>query len=255
MPNWTYEGVDYIVVELVNKAKMINGVSSIVAEQDVVRGLFAGLKLIPGNSKEKSKYFCLVKKGNNYEMLNMNLWLILSIEKLAKSVKRLLLFRMHEEDQKVATEVLFEAVTSFVEQQLIIPNTLIIDTTKYKNPSAAGEGNYKYQNPSAAGEGNYKFANTKPASINIDYININTANSTSTTYNGVSSPAITVIKRKSKKPSTKDLTNMMELVTLLAKGEYKAPAIPIIKEKENNETVVDYNPYIRDAAFENEYCC
>jgi hypothetical protein len=231
---WILKDVDYILVELVDAQKVKEGISAIDVDKDVYHGMFAGLKIVDKKDGEKETSILLYDNKNQYHILDITKFNVMSIEKQSNDTKNCLYLRAHEEDQIAAIDLLETIVEEFTKQDRMVDKSLTINTDSYCNlPESFTDKKTVNKKPGYS----------TPINNHTCGAHHRRANSTAgTRTTSDPDPSPTHFRRTTKKPNEEDLTNLQNMVILIAQGTYEEQVFPVI-EKDDEPGVADDDEY------------
>ena len=233
---WTdLKDMDYVAVEMVNKAKIISGVSKVDEKEDVAYGLFGGMKEENGNE------FVILHTGKNkVEFISTKTYTIMALEHRKNAIQFFLFWKCEQDEQTKAFGVLHDILTQFQDENRLIDGTLKVNTDTYKDapdmsevkgPSAlkgvVNKGTSPMHSHAGGHQGDYVGNRRNTGARNTSVNNVGTV---------VYTKEVKTFRRKSKKPTNKDLTKLKKMVILIAEGAFEEP--PQLETEGD-----DYNTY------------
>ena len=230
--------IRYILVELLIKED--KKITVPIADKEKIE--FGLLRGIQSRTDDEDSVFILLEQAKKITKLcNLRAYTILSIEIYDGTEREIIFFRVCENDQDAAAEILNDSMEQLKEAGRLTANQCVVNTETYSDVPADFEervtGTKKTTSTSSLGSrtGSYTppgypqvYGNTGTAGVGAAH-----HSTTYTTKDGDKKP--TVLKRTSKKPTKNALDKMKEMVLLIAAGKFEQKPFPTIVKDEDTE--------------------
>lgn len=215
----------YVYVEMIINKK---------DKHDVVAGLFKGMY----KHKDGTEFILLHGLKDSTNMLNIDLYNVLSIEELSDGYRNMAYFTIEKSEKKKSLEKVDKLYKSMLEAGLNIDNDKkIIDINKYRDVPKEYVQGKPLDGGITTGGGTYNQSH-------CGYSRTGASDDYSVNNTSKKDPEPTVIKRTSgKKPSKSDLKLMEEKINKIMENEYE-PKLPETKGKCLDDD--DDDDYLKD---------
>jgi len=241
---WDLDGVNYVFTQLVSNKKVVSGAASATTESDIEEGLFAGLKVDTDEKLGQQKFILVHKRDKKTVAFNADDYTIMTLDKVCSNVQKLIFFRCDKEDQEIAYGLLEETVEELTNQNRVKKGTTAIDVKSYDKLPSYFLNERKIIESATTHKKNYNAAQQHTGTPYRQH-GQNYTHQPTTTYVDRTKD-IRAFRRKTKKPTKKDLTKLREMLILMSTGEYEAPELPKFKCDEVEDMKYNADDYAYD---------
>ena len=234
--------IRYVLVELLLREE--KGLTVSTAEKEKIEfGLLKGIQTRTVDEEETA--FVLIEQSKKTtRMCNLKAFSILSIEIYDGVEREIIFFRVCDQDQEAAYEILNNTMSELKEAKRLTANETMIDpetfsdvptdfderagSVKRKESLTTTNGAYRGTGCGAPG---YPMYGPNSAQTGAHHTPV----TTTTSYSSDGDKKPTVLKRTSKKPTKANLDKMREMVLSIAAGKFEPKPFPAIKRDEDTE--------------------